>query len=286
MNSSESNYVGEWEKNAATDPLFAILTSEHRHERRWDVDEFFATGRNEIAIIFEHLRKIGATLDLTGTFLDFGCGVGRLSRALALKFEHGYGVDISSRMIELARSYSEADASKVDYIINQKSDLQQIHTGSISFVYSHIVLQHLRQQLQPAFIREFLRVLKPGGIAAFQIPTGRLPRNWMWGHLKAAVPSVVRRRLRRLKSLLDKSYQTGVKFDMNCCDERIINKLIREANCETMDLSFSNSTETSHDGAIELFSRDEAVRRIKNNVAHSDYISAFYFVRKRQALAP
>ena len=36
--------------------------------------------------------------------LDFGCGAGRLSRALAAHFEHVVGVDVSASMIETARA--------------------------------------------------------------------------------------------------------------------------------------------------------------------------------------
>lgn len=38
-----------------------------------------------------------------GVALDFGCGVGRLTRALAAFFDRATGVDISSSMIEEAK---------------------------------------------------------------------------------------------------------------------------------------------------------------------------------------
>lgn len=38
--------------------------------------------------------------------LDFGCGVGRLTQALAAHFDEVTGVDISPSMIKLAKKYS------------------------------------------------------------------------------------------------------------------------------------------------------------------------------------
>jgi ubiquinone/menaquinone biosynthesis C-methylase UbiE len=46
------------------------------------------------------------------------------------------------------------------------------------FVYSALVLQHLpRVEAIRTFIAEFLRVLKPGGLLAFQLPTRMPPRT-------------------------------------------------------------------------------------------------------------
>src|SRR5512135_2860075 len=70
-------YAEEWEKNARIDPLFAILTHPHARNRRWIAADFFATGETEIEFVLAHLRKIGMAPNPSGTFLDFGCGVGR-----------------------------------------------------------------------------------------------------------------------------------------------------------------------------------------------------------------
>ena len=56
---SEQKNAGEWEKNARLDPLFAILSSSHGRDGKWDVEQFFATGRTEIDRVFSHLAEIG-----------------------------------------------------------------------------------------------------------------------------------------------------------------------------------------------------------------------------------
>jgi SAM-dependent methyltransferase len=86
----------DWERLAAEDPLWAVLTDPARRGRRWRVEDFLATGEAEIAGALEE----AAELDLPerrGSALDFGCGAGRLTRALSLRFERAVGVDISVR---------------------------------------------------------------------------------------------------------------------------------------------------------------------------------------------
>jgi SAM-dependent methyltransferase len=48
--------------------------------------------------------------------------------------------------------------------------LRMFSDGSFSFVLSMIVLQHIAPSYSHRYIAEFIRVLKPGGIAVFQVP--------------------------------------------------------------------------------------------------------------------
>ena len=53
-------------------------------------------------------RRLARTTWRRDRALDFGCGVGRLTRALGTRFESALGVDISAGMIEQARRLNEA----------------------------------------------------------------------------------------------------------------------------------------------------------------------------------
>jgi hypothetical protein len=56
----------------------------------------------------------------------------------------------------------------------RKTDhLKQFESGTFDFIYSDIVLQHLPSTTACLFITEFLRLLKPGGVTVFQIPSER-----------------------------------------------------------------------------------------------------------------
>jgi ubiquinone/menaquinone biosynthesis C-methylase UbiE len=59
-------------------------------------------------------------------------------------------------------------------------------------VYTMIVLQHMPQTFQREYVREFFRVLKPGGVAMFEMPDGpdyHHPNDWlsMYGVPRATV---------------------------------------------------------------------------------------------------
>jgi ubiquinone/menaquinone biosynthesis C-methylase UbiE len=105
-----------------------------------------------------------------GTALDFGCGVGRLTRALSDRFERVVGVDISASMLEEARA-QHRDLLNLELLHNLATDLGPVPSDTIDLVYSNIVLQHMPARRQVAFIGEFCRVLRPGGVAVFQTPS-------------------------------------------------------------------------------------------------------------------
>jgi SAM-dependent methyltransferase len=158
-----------WERHARRDPLWAVLSEDSKRDGRWDVDRFFQTGVSEVAAVFYQLDS--RRLDLTrGAALDFGCGVGRLSQALASRFDRVVGVDISTRMVALASDFN-AYPSRVSYVVNPNPNLRLFGDRTFDFVISNIVLQHLSPELAFDYIGEFFRVLTPGGVLVFQLPS-------------------------------------------------------------------------------------------------------------------
>lgn len=156
----------DWEELAAVDPLWAILAAPEWRGGGWPLEEFFATGEAEIGQVLEVAAGLGYP-QLHERALDFGCGVGRLTRALEGRFQEAVGIDISEEMIRLARELNPGE--KPSFELNTRSDLTQFPSDSFDFVYSALVLQHLpRKELVRSYLSEFLRVLRPGGLAVFQ----------------------------------------------------------------------------------------------------------------------
>jgi ubiquinone/menaquinone biosynthesis C-methylase UbiE len=112
------------------------------------------------------------------TALDFGCGVGRVTQALATHFEHVRGVDISPAMIQHARNYNRR-GDRCEYMLNETSDLRGFPGDTFDFIYSSITLQHMPARFARRYIAEFLRVLHPAGLLVFQLPSRRKGR-WSW----------------------------------------------------------------------------------------------------------
>ena len=157
-----------WNRFGETDPFWAVLAWPGTKDGRWDVDAFFATGRDEIDAVMAYVDSLKADIARNAA-LDFGCGVGRLSQALVEHFANVHGVDISESMIDLARQFNQYDA-RCQYHLNARDDLTIFENDTFDFIYSNITLQHMPPRFSRRYIIEFLRILKPGGLAVFQVP--------------------------------------------------------------------------------------------------------------------
>src|SRR5277367_1619259 len=138
---SLSEIQENWEGFAQADPLWAILVDSQKRGGRWSKDEFFATGDREIKTVIEYVRTLGLSPFKTDASLDFGCGVGRLTRALSQYFDECWGVDISRTMIQLAKDFHGGN-SHCNFWLNEVDDLRRFADGYFGFIYTSIVLQH------------------------------------------------------------------------------------------------------------------------------------------------
>jgi SAM-dependent methyltransferase len=160
----------EWDELARGDALWEVLSDPERSDGRWRIDEFFASGTAEVEPALERARELGKP-ETFGRALDFGCGVGRLTRALAGHFEECVGVDVSEQMVERARELN-ADRPSCEFVVNVAPDLRRFDEESFDLVYTSKVLQHMPSpELACAYVAELLRLLRPGGIAVFQLWT-------------------------------------------------------------------------------------------------------------------
>jgi ubiquinone/menaquinone biosynthesis C-methylase UbiE len=151
-----------WNAFGRRDPLWAILTDPEKKGNRWNPDEFFESGAQEIETVVKYIISLRPTLRRDRA-LDFGCGVGRLTQALADYFLETYGVDIAPSMISLAEQFNR-QGNRVKYFLNEKSDLTLFADNTFDFIYSNIVLQHMEPRYALNYVREFMRILAPGGL--------------------------------------------------------------------------------------------------------------------------
>jgi ubiquinone/menaquinone biosynthesis C-methylase UbiE len=188
-----------WEDWGRVDPFWAVLGQADTRHGRWDVDRFFATGVDMVATMLTHAQYYGRPAR-RGTALDFGCGLGRLTRALAPQFERTHGLDIASTMIEEARRLDrERGRSGAEFLLHDRENLSRYASGSIDFLSCLLVLQHLpSRKLIEGYLREFVRVLSPGGIAVVQLPV-HVPAAELAPYPARGEPwSLLRRRLKLL----------------------------------------------------------------------------------------
>ncbi|MGB0134586.1 methyltransferase domain-containing protein, partial [Dokdonella sp.] len=205
-----------WAVLGREDPLWAVLSRADKRGGRWDVEEFLATGQLEVDA---QLAWLGSHQLPTSRqrAVDFGCGAGRLSRALAGHFDEVCGIDVSASMIEKARSLN-SDLANLRFVENHSPTLACIDDSSVDLVYSCMTLQHIPAQLAKGYVEEFLRILRPGGVAAFQFVTG--PDTTWRGRLYALIPN---RWLNPLRRIL---WRRRAVFEMHGLDEQALLALL------------------------------------------------------------
>lgn len=213
--------VSTWNVWGTQDPMFAILTDPAKAGGKWNQEEFFASGEKQVQERLKWLQNKGIRYP-TGRALDFGCGIGRLTNALAKYFDEVHGVDISASMIERARELSRFPA-KITYFQNTTSDLSVFKAGGYDFIYSEIVLQHIPPRYQLSYIEEFLRLLSPQGIAFFQtlhavgwrscVPNRAVELYRSWKHRGSAFIPMYGIAPRGIKRLIDAHRCTLLALD-------------------------------------------------------------------------
>lgn len=179
-----------WNQLGESDPLWAILADPDKKGGKWDVAEFFSSGEEEINRVMDQVGSLHQSL-ARGRALDFGCGVGRVTQALCRYFNHCDGVDIASSMIRLAEEWNRF-GNRCHYHVSVSNALPQFSDNSFDFVYSRLVLQHIEAKHSKKYIKELLRVLAPGGVLVFQVPSGlsyeALPRSGFRAHVSVPRP--------------------------------------------------------------------------------------------------
>ena len=158
-----------WNTFGEEDAMWAVCSSYERKHNKWDKQDFFQSGVRRIA-------KLAAWMDEHGlpksrkTALDFGCGVGRLTQALCDHFDLCVGVDIAPSMIRQAKEHNRFGKRCV-YRLNETDNLGAFPSATFDHIYTEHVLQHIHPRIAIRYIAEFVRVLKPGGLAYFHCPS-------------------------------------------------------------------------------------------------------------------
>ena len=249
-----------WEGLAQADPLYAICTDPRKQNRQWSKEELFATGRQEVAVVLGCIGQLGVSVDRKSPVLDFGCGVGRLTRALAEHFPECWGMDISPTMINLAREFNH-DVPRCRFVLNEKDRLESCEDNYFGFIYTSIVLQHIAAKYAIQYIVELIRVLKPGGVFVFQLPDGLRESAIKKLRVKLAMRA-------RMQSLL--GIARPFSMEMHCINESKIRSLLRSSGAEVVDVRLTNSVDPSFCGNLQYLPQEP----------QSGYVSKQYCVVK------
>ena len=160
--------ASNWNALAEFDPLWTILSEPDKKFGKWNREEFFSSGAREAQRVLAICKANSIDISFD-RFLDFGCGVGRMTRGFSGFFQSGVGLDVSEKMISLARQFNP-EVKHCEFVANQSAVLP-FANESFDFVFTVLVLQHLpSKDLILTYIAEFVRVTKKNGVVVFQLP--------------------------------------------------------------------------------------------------------------------
>ena len=231
-----------WEGLAQADPFWAVCSDPERRQERWSREEFFASGRREIECVLDRVSSLGLPIDRRAPVLDFGCGVGRLTSALAAYFRECQGVDISPTMVRLAEEFNQ-DMPQCKFMVNERRDLRCFDRGYFGFVYSSIVLQHIPARHSRRYLQEMVRVTKPGGVLVFQVLDDL--RIGYVARLRQKIG--IRRNLRPL--IFGNNGQCTI--DLYWLGEAQVRRVLQAAGARVVDVRYTNSAEPAFNGNLQ-----------------------------------
>jgi ubiquinone/menaquinone biosynthesis C-methylase UbiE len=157
----------EWDERARENARYYVNTA----QENWQDEEFFESGRSTVReeILTDMINICQGTAPKEMTVLEIGCGVGRVTRALAEIFGQVHGVDVSGEMVRQARE-GMSGVSNAHFHQNNGTDLTVLGDIKIDFAFSSIVFQHIpSREVIENYVREVNRILRPGGLFKFQV---------------------------------------------------------------------------------------------------------------------
>jgi len=239
-----------WEGLAQRDILWAICTNDEKKKGKWNPEDFFKMGEIEIDTIMSKLKKDNLFPQHWGKALDFGCGVGRLTRALTTHFEEVHGVDVAPTMIEQAKKINETYQGKasIQFKLNLAGNLSTFESSTYSFIYSTLVIQHIPYPASINYIKDFVRMLRPGGKAVFQFPAKDIRVLTPVQRLKTFLK--VRERLALL------GIGKGFHMAMYVLDENEVEKVIEDQGGKVLKRYNTNHVNPDFDGHVEFIQEE------------------------------
>lgn len=153
-----------WDAKARENAMYfihSILDYNNPDER-----DFWSSGVEALDLT---LAPFGLELSGGDRVLEIGCGIGRITRAIAERAATVVGVDVSPEMVAGAQK-ALSDVPNASFVVGSGTDLRQFDDASFDVCYSFIVFQHIPDPAVTCdYVADMGRVLRPGGWALFQV---------------------------------------------------------------------------------------------------------------------
>ena len=165
---SESATVSWW-RDSASELGIKMMDKLIAPDAGWE--ELLETGRRDVRLA---LDATGMKTGPARTVLDLGCGMGRLSFALADHFGEVLGIDVSPSLI--AEGERHNDRPNVRFECGDGLGIKPQSIPEFDSVFSFEVLYLLRPEILRPNLEDVFRILKPGGEFVFEMNV--VPFSW------------------------------------------------------------------------------------------------------------
>ena len=164
----------QWHHLGETEPHWSVITSQSYMQSNLGDNNhaaFYASGHAELTVFDAALARAGLGQQVFGTCFELGCGVGRVTAALAGRCQQVMGIDISAHHIKLAEEHAQAKGLTNVHWHHATGVDTAVPEGGFDLLYTRIVLQHNPPPVMHHLLNKLLAQMNPGGVAYFQLPT-------------------------------------------------------------------------------------------------------------------
>ncbi|MGI4941478.1 MAG: class I SAM-dependent methyltransferase [Janthinobacterium lividum] len=170
-----------WSGLGEADAHWSVLTEDRFRASSLDaaaLAAFHETGEGEARRLDAWLHRSGVLLPADGVCAEYGCGVGRITRALAGRFRRVLAFDVSASHLHAATAdLAASEIGNVELLqVRGPADLAAL--DGMDLFYSVISLQHSPPPVIMDVLRRAFAGLRPGGCAFFQVPTYGASYAW------------------------------------------------------------------------------------------------------------
>lgn len=137
--------------------------------------EFMKSGMEDVERIKSLCERVGYNLEQCHSYLEYGCGVGRLVYNLQNGISKVNCVDFSSAHLDEAKKNLSATAAASRYHYHHIKNLADLRTlpQHQDIIHSSLVLQHNTPPIIERAAGDLLRLLKSGGLAILHVPIAK-----------------------------------------------------------------------------------------------------------------
>ncbi len=164
---------GQWEAMGQSDPYWSVLTHEQYRNANLTpeaLDDLYATGAEDLERLDAFCSR-NQWEPRAGICVELGCGVGRVTRHLATRFDRVIGVDISEGNLSQARAMAERlGLTNIEFVhLRTPTDLARL--PDFDLLYSTMVFQHNPPPVQKYQLDLLLGKIRRKGAFLFQLQT-------------------------------------------------------------------------------------------------------------------